>query len=129
MNGGSIGNAPIRQRMALNAFFPQNLNHTLSALLAARAALGYAPPAANVLLLGTSTPVSGCSRFDEPITLSRYIQANYEHRRHVDSPMWLSYTRMNVRHAARAHATRLRRRLRLPASARPLPCSSPVAPL
>ena len=28
--------------------------------------------------------------------LSEFVQANYDHRRTVDSPMWLSYARMNL---------------------------------
>ena len=93
--GSTMHNAPVQQRMALHAFFPQNLNHTLSALITRRAELGHASPTQSMLLLGTTTPVSGCSRFDAPISLDTYVRANYDHRRHVDSPMWLDYARMN----------------------------------
>ena len=83
-------------RLQYHAFLPFSLNHTLSLLIAARAAWGHADAASSVLLVGTSTPVAGCSRFSHPISLAQYAAANYEHRRTVDSPMWLSYSRMNL---------------------------------
>jgi len=73
-----------------HAFLPHSLNHTLSYLLASRAQYGHG--SSSVLLVGTSTPVAGCSRFTKPITLAEYATANYEHRRTIDSPMWLSCT-------------------------------------
>ena len=94
-NGGNADAIPLHMKMALHAFFPQNLNHTLAHLLHARKAVGQEPPEASVLLMGTTTPVAGCSRFAEPISLAQYVRANYDHRRTVDSPMWLSYARMN----------------------------------
>ena len=75
-----------RTRMAHHAFFPANLNHTLSQLVAERAHRGHPDASASMLLVGTTTPVAGCSRFSEPIDLARFVQANYDHRRTVDSP-------------------------------------------
>ena len=77
-------------RIAMHAFFPQNLNHTLNSIIQARQAnaRGLRPPELSIALVGTTTPVSGCSRFNEPISLSTYASKSYEHRRTVDSPMW-----------------------------------------
>ena len=77
-------------RIAMHAFFPQNLNHTLNSVIQARQAntRGLRPPELSIALVGTTTPVSGCSRFNEPISLSTYASKSYEHRRTVDSPMW-----------------------------------------
>ena len=79
------------QKMAYHAFFPSNLNHTLNMVLRARSLWGHTDGASSVLLVGTSTPVAGCSRFSEPISLSRFVRANYDHRRTVDSPMCASW--------------------------------------
>ena len=83
-------------RSAHHAFFPSNLNHTLKSLLTARRLWGHPSPERSVLLVGTTTPVAGCSRFSAPIDLPAAVAAIYDHRRTVDSPMWLSYARMNL---------------------------------
>jgi hypothetical protein len=51
--------------------------------------------ASSILVVGTTTPVAGCSRFAAPITPYEYSTASYAQRRTVDSPMWLSYARTN----------------------------------
>lgn len=81
-----FNNLPREVRMRYHAFFSANLNHTLSYLLKARAAWGHAAAAASVLLVGTTTPVAGCSRFNRPIGLTEAVDAIYNHRRTVDSP-------------------------------------------
>lgn len=47
-------------------FFARNLNHTLTSLLARRAAWGRRDPA-SVVILGASTPVRGCARYSTPL--------------------------------------------------------------
>lgn len=63
--------APRSVKMAYHAFFPSNLNHTLASVLAARTAWGHSDPS-SVLLVGTTTPVAGCSRFSQPISLATF---------------------------------------------------------
>ena len=90
------GGDPMLGRMTHHAFLPANLNHTLASLIAARAAHGHEePPSKSIMLVGTTTPVAGCSRFHSPISMAKFSEANYDHRRTVDSPMWLSYARHN----------------------------------
>ena len=54
-----------------DAFFARNLNHTLSRALRMRAARGRDP--ASLVLVGATIPVSGCSRFGEPISLAASV--------------------------------------------------------
>lgn len=62
--------ACLASHLAHHAFIPHNLNHTLASLVAARAAWGHRSAASSVLVVGTTTPVAGCSRFSEPIRQS-----------------------------------------------------------
>ena len=55
-------------------FFARNLNHTLTSLLARRAAWGHADPA-TVVVLGTSTPVRGCAQYTAPLPLGEAVSA------------------------------------------------------
>ena len=88
--------------MAYHAFFPGNLNHTLKSLITARSLWGHHDPG-TVLVVGTTTPVAGCSRFSSPISLATFTRANYDHRRTVSSPTLalnqpapLAYPELNV---------------------------------
>ena len=69
------------------SFFPNNLNHTLQSAIATRAAWGRPDPA-SVVVVGTSIPVPGCSRFDAPLSAAEAGLAGSDHRRQVDTPMW-----------------------------------------
>jgi len=65
---------PEAARRARIEFVARNLNHTLHSLIARRAVWGHTDPA-SVVLLGTSTPVRGCARFDSPLSLEGAIAA------------------------------------------------------
>ena len=64
------------QLEARRAFFTRNLNHTLASTIAHRAAAGHHP--STVTLLGATTPVSGCSRFTRPISLTESLASGAE---------------------------------------------------
>ena len=64
------------QLEARRAFFMRNLNHTLASTVAHRAAAGHDP--STVTLLGASTPVSGCSRYTQPISLTESLASGAE---------------------------------------------------
>ena len=78
---GAEGQSSRFQKLAMHAFFPNNINHTLASVIKARAAWGHAPPSESITLVGTTTPVAGCSRFSTPISLSQYAIESYDHRR------------------------------------------------
>ena len=64
------------QLEARRAFFMRNLNHTLASTIAHRAAAGHHP--STVTLLGATTPVSGCSRYTRPISLTESLASGAE---------------------------------------------------
>lgn len=100
------------------AFLPSNLNHTLHHALAARAAWGRGGggssttdgggggtgAGASVVVVGTSIPVPGCSRFDAPLSPGEAVLVGAPHRRQIDTPMWLEYARLNQQARARARS-------------------------
>ena len=55
------------------AFFSASLEHTLRSAGAARAAAGHLPD--SLVLVGASLPTPGCSRFEEPISLPQWLEA------------------------------------------------------
>ena len=69
------GTAAKRARVG---FFARNLNHTLTSLLARRAAWGHTDPA-TVVVLGTSTPVRGCAQYTAPLPLGEAVSAIATH--------------------------------------------------
>ena len=60
-------------RTARLAFFSASLEHTLRSAGAARAAAGHLPD--SLVLVGASLPTPGCSRFEEPISLPQWLEA------------------------------------------------------
>jgi len=68
----------LEQQQSRRAFFLRNLNYTLASTIAHRARFGRHP--ATVTLIGTSSPVSGCSRFARPISLADSLGASAEER-------------------------------------------------
>ncbi|KAL1527322.1 hypothetical protein AB1Y20_015993 [Prymnesium parvum] len=59
------------------AFFTRSLNQTLMALRTARAAWGFAPE--SLVLMGSATPVPGCSRWRQPLeSINEWLAADSE---------------------------------------------------
>lgn len=80
-------------------FFVRNLNHTLTSLIARRAAWGRTDPA-SVIVMGASTPVRGCANFRTPLTLTDAIAAAAGNAGNAGDPTtnelrWMQYPRLN----------------------------------
>ena len=98
-----------------DAFFARNLNHTLSRALRMRAARGRDP--ASLVLVGATIPVSGCSRFGEPISLAASVGTaaeaaprNQYTSRWQAMPVYNQVAHWLARSAVRASSTSPRRR-------------------
>jgi hypothetical protein len=76
------------------AFFLRNLNFTLTSTLRHRAERGRHP--SSVTLLGATTPVSGCSRFVRPVSLSDSLGSGAEEQpRNQYTLRWQMMPRFN----------------------------------
>lgn len=82
------------------SFFAGNLNHTLSSLLKRRSEWGRHDPA-SVVVLGASTPVRNCERFEEPLaSLANAVEAHAGAGGNGGEPStnelrWMEYPRYN----------------------------------
>ena len=87
-------------RRARIAFFSRNLNHTLSSVLARRAAWGRLDPS-SVVLLGSTTPVRSCARYRRPLSLADAVAAHAAGGDEPEPPTanelrWQHYPRYNL---------------------------------
>ena len=109
------------QLEARRAFFMRNLNHTLASTIAHRAAAGHHP--STVTLLGATTPVSGCSRYTRPISLTESLASGAEEQpTNQYTHRWQMMPRFNQAATAATHISSVHR-------LRPSTCDNPLRPL